>query len=422
MRTTWLLVFSVTVTMLVPTGALGEKLRWADTINTTLFDAVEGVGIDGAGDVYVLGETDGTLPGQTSAGAAEVFLRKYTGNGTVRWTRQFGTPGNEFVGVLTGGLAVDEHGNAYAGGLTTGAFPGQTNAGGFDAFLRKYNAEGDLLWTRQFGTAGFDDIHDVALDGHGRVYVAGSTDAALPGFANLGAFDAVVRAYDADGNELWTRQFGTAALDHLHEIAVDRHGNIYVAGFTDGVFPGLSSAGGRDVLLRKYDRNGNVVWTRQFGTAAAETGLVIAVDDTGVFVAGQTFGSFAGFTNAGGLDAFVRKYHLQGDLLWTFQFGFGGTDRVHGIAAEDGFFLISGQISGALPGQTFAGRTDAFVRKYDPFAFEMWTQQFGGPAIDDATGIARDGEDIYVGGVTGGLPGPGFVFFDAFVRKISDDD
>jgi hypothetical protein len=86
-------------------------------------------------------------------------------------------------------VAVDASGNVYVAGYTEGALPGQTNLGemGFsDAFVRKYDAAGDELWTRQCGTSGYDWAYGVAVDASGNVYVAGSTYGTLPGQTKFG--------------------------------------------------------------------------------------------------------------------------------------------------------------------------------------------------------------------------------------------
>jgi hypothetical protein len=67
----------------------------------------------------------------------------------------------------------------YVVGNASGALPGQTYSGGsYDAFIRKYDLGGTELWTRQFGTSGFDNASGVAVDTTG-VYVVGQTDRAL---------------------------------------------------------------------------------------------------------------------------------------------------------------------------------------------------------------------------------------------------
>ena len=89
-------------------------------------------------------------------------------------------------------------------------------------------------WTHQFGT--FARATGMAVDGSG-VYVAGFTN------DSTGGADAFVRRYDAGGTELWTRQFGTATGGALAEgVAVDGSG-VYVVGSMGGALPGQTSAG-----------------------------------------------------------------------------------------------------------------------------------------------------------------------------------
>jgi hypothetical protein len=249
----------------------------------------------------VAGFTDGALPGQTSAGSRDAFVRKYDSAGILLWTRQFGS--SDFDDAS--GVAVDTGGNVLVAGTTDGTLPGQTSAGGFDAFVRKYDAAGTLLWTRQFGSSSFDDAFGVAVDTGGNVLVAGYTNGALPVQTSAGGFDAFVRKYDSAGTLLWTRQFGSSMYDAATGVAVDPGGNVLVAGYIGGVLPGQTSAGSRDAFVRKYDSAGTLLWTRQFGSSADDSGSGVAVDIGGnVLVAGSTKGALPGQTSSGGQDAF----------------------------------------------------------------------------------------------------------------------
>ena len=69
-----------------------------------------------------------------------------------------------------------------------------------------------------------------------------------------------------DGDIQWTRQFGTSDLDEAHGVITDGSGNIIVAGYTLGRFPGQPRGVGYDPILRKYDTDGDVLWTRQLPT------------------------------------------------------------------------------------------------------------------------------------------------------------
>src|SRR5207248_3308146 len=117
------------------------------------------------GGAYIAGTTFGTLPGQISAGSADAFVRKYDNDGNVQWTRQFGGTQVPFVSPYdyANGVAADASG-MYAAGDTTAVLPGQTNTGGSDVYVRKYDPDGNLLWTREFGTAADESGNGVAVD------------------------------------------------------------------------------------------------------------------------------------------------------------------------------------------------------------------------------------------------------------------
>src|SRR5262249_35552266 len=157
-------------------------------------------------------------------------------------------------------IAADASG-VYVIGTTTGAFPGQTATGGSDTFLRKFDASGADIWTRQFGT-GLPGATDTAraVDADGNVYVAGEVTGFLPGQTITRAPDVFLRKYDASGNEVWTREFGsnsipgigTVPADSAGGISVDANGNVYVAGFTFGILAGQTNAGSQDAFVRKF--------------------------------------------------------------------------------------------------------------------------------------------------------------------------
>lgn len=347
---------------------------------------------------------------------------------TIQWLHQFGTTANDF----TYGMAVDATGIYVVAHTFSGTMPGQTSAGGVDVILRKYDTNGNELWTRQFGTSGSDEVRDVAADGTG-AYVVGITNSVFPGVTpegSNGGNDVFVRKYDNNGNVQWTRQFGTSVSTFASDIgtgAVADGTGIYVVGFCE-TLPGQPPSAAADVFVRKYDRDGNQVWTRQFGSSGNDQSREVAVDETGVSVVGIATNGTAlpGHTSAGLNDAIVGKYSTSGNLLWTRQFGTANDDVAYGVAGHAGSVYVAGSVgfSGALPGQTSAGGTaDAFVRKYDASGNELWTRQFGTAGNDQAFGVAADATGAYIAGMTdGALAGQATVgLLDIFVRKYDTD-
>ena len=120
-------------------------------------------------------------------------------------------------------------GGVYVVGIVGGEFPGQTNVGGSDAFIRKYNSDGDEEWTRQFGTSDVTEANAVFADSSG-VYVVGLVEDSLPDQTSEGGLDAFIRKYNSDGDEEWTRQFGTSERDVASGVSADSLGGVYVVG------------------------------------------------------------------------------------------------------------------------------------------------------------------------------------------------
>ncbi|MCA1789693.1 MAG: SBBP repeat-containing protein, partial [Thioalkalivibrio sp.] len=256
-----------------------------------------GIATDTTGNVYTTGHTRGDLAGAT-AGGDDAFIRSFDSGGSIRWTRLFGTTDLD----VASAIATDTDGNVFAAGYTLGDLAG-TNAGSVDAFIRSYDSDGSHRWTRQFGTSGDEVALGIATDASGNVYTTGRTNGDLEG-SNAGIWDVFIRSYDSEGNLRWTRQFGTSGRDESTGIATDADGFVFVSGYTQGDLAG-TLAGSGDAFIRSYDSNGSHRWTRQFGTSGDDYADAIATDETGsVFAIAKFGGSFSGL-NAG---SYIMKF------------------------------------------------------------------------------------------------------------------
>jgi hypothetical protein len=98
------------------------------------------VAVDSSNNIYVTGITEGGLDGNSNFGGEDLFLVKYNSSGTKQWTKQLGTPTSDYGNEVT----VDSSGNIYVSGYTEGGLDGNTNAGNSDIFLVKFNSSGVL--------------------------------------------------------------------------------------------------------------------------------------------------------------------------------------------------------------------------------------------------------------------------------------
>ena len=83
----------------------------------------------------------------------------------------------------------------------------------------------------------------------------------------------------------WFRQFGTSNDDQARAVLAVGPA-VYVTGFTVGELRGQKKTGRTDSYLRRYDPDGNEVWTRQFGIGTYSEGSAIAASESEVRAAG----------------------------------------------------------------------------------------------------------------------------------------
>jgi len=402
-------------------GALGcaarlpDEVVWARQFGMTGRDEARGVCADATG-MYVAGFVEGTLPGQTSPGGADAFVRKYDHEGVEVWTRQFGGEGpDSATGCCVGASGI------YVVGHTQRTGPGVRLSGETQAFVRKYGADGALRWAREFGNVAVPYLGSVAVcsDRTG-VYLAGAVSGALPGQTSAGRDDAFVRKYDADGNEEWTRQFGGPQGERAAAVCVGS-GGVYVGGSTSGRLPGQPKGGNGDGFVAKYDAAGTQLWIHQFGGKHLDMVNAVWADDTGVYVAGDTVGALPGETQIGGSwDAFLKKYDPDGGELWTRQFGTGHPMGARALAAAPDGVLVAGATGGSFWRRRTTGQWDVYVRHYAANGAAMRTTELSDGKVAAALAIAASEGAVYVAGrAHGSLPGfKNAGGTDAFVAKV----
>ena len=151
--------------------------------------------VDSSDNIYVTGSTSGGLDGNTNSGIHDIFLVKYNSSGVKQWTKQLGTSSTD----VGNGVTVDSSDNIYVTGLTSGGLDGNTNSGGYDLFLVKYNSSGTKQWTKQLGSTSSDVGFRVSVDSSDNIYVTGYTEGGLDGNTNAGGMDIFLVKYNSDG-------------------------------------------------------------------------------------------------------------------------------------------------------------------------------------------------------------------------------
>jgi hypothetical protein len=253
----------------------------ASQIGTTTTD--EGRGVTSSGtSVYVTGQTYGALSG-TNAGGSDAFAARYNVSGsaqTQQWIAQKGTSDWDTVyDVAFGGNRL------FVAGETFGNFNGP-DINYTDAFLMAYDANGSFQWVRQYGKSTEPETaYAVATNGVDAVYIAGTTYLGQS-WSSGGAPDAFLAKYDLNGNFQWQRYYQTSVWDVHMALDLDAAGNIYVGGYTgqQSVTPTEAS-----VLLMKYSSSGDLIWKNEYDIAEDQRPSGMAVSPMGdkIWIAGS---------------------------------------------------------------------------------------------------------------------------------------
>jgi hypothetical protein len=187
--------------------------------------------------------------------------------------------GNPFIcGYYGSGATITLRNATTIGGTYTPALPA---ASGYDIFVVKFSSNGSVLWAAQIGGTGTDTGYAIATDPSGNVFVTGNynTDAltvfnstAIGGsysptlaYAGGSGNDAFVAKYSSTGTASWgVRVVGSTGFDSGFGIATDTDGNCFVTGYFAGTFTvgvtrgsGTSFSNPAGTYLVKYAPDGS---------------------------------------------------------------------------------------------------------------------------------------------------------------------
>jgi hypothetical protein len=281
-------------------------------------------------------------------------------------------------------------------------------------------------WTKLLGSDGYDVARAVAVDSNGNIYVAGGAQGQLPNAATAqGNDDFALVKFAANGNRLWTRQWGSPGSDRkggsdgLTTVAIDETEDaVYVAGFIDGDWGLPASQDKQQAYVAKLRANdGSPVWTRRWDGTGTMTINHIAVIGSRIYAVGQSWGDLTPcvawdkrdqctrtdttIANSGASDIMLAVFDRNGGTLTMKLFGGTGNDSGQAVGAlPDGNVVIAGGWAGA------AGDDDGLLLAVDASG-SLVTKPLirGGAGKDYFRSIAQSGSRIYVTGeVSNGYP------------------
>lgn len=387
------------------------QARWIQAFVAGPDSQAQAIAVDARGFVVLVGTFTDTIafgagaPTLAAQGGRDVFVARLRADGSCLWAKAFGATGAD----IAYAVALDRDGNPVVAGCFEGSIgfggPVLQAAGHLDVFVAKLAAsDGHPLWSRRLGATGYEVGHAIAAIGDDMVvsgFFQGTLDVGggLPPLASHGKSDAFVLRLDPQGAARWATGFGGSASDYGRAVAVDGHGDVYVAGgfqgrldFGDGL-PSLVSAGGYDAFLAKLGgADGRRVWSQSLPAAAAQQAFALAVD-SGDQV--SLAGCFSGRLDFGGTalvaqdqDLFVATFGADGVRRHARQLGATGIDLARALVPlPGGGVALAGSTSSTLSiGELKVlaqGPRDAFVLALAPAGAAPVTVQ---QALDQLAG------------------------------------
>jgi hypothetical protein len=177
----------------------------------------------------------------------------------------------------------------------------------------KFNSSGILQWARTYNGGGpGDDAYDIAVDRQGNVIIAGGT-----GVNNNSGYALTIK-YNSNGDSLWVRKYTQNAISTNHKVVTDDSNNVYTTGYHE---VGLMQ---ENYLTLKYSRDGNLIWVSSYGLQPiGGEATCIAIDSNrNIYVAGTMY-----TLNPGYSDNALVKIYPNGDTAWTRVYtGIGGNN------------------------------------------------------------------------------------------------
>jgi hypothetical protein len=344
---------------------------------------------------FVQQTTDGgyIVTGYTNSISTEdnsfLWLSKWDATGNISW-----------VNALVDGTAFNYGSSVQqttdGGYIVTGST--ESFAGGYELWLSKWDATGNVSWVNALGGTIDDYGYSVQQTTDGGYIVTGYTGS----FGTGNSYDLWLSKWDAIGTVSWVKTLGGTSDDYGYSVQQTTDNGYIATGSTMSF-----GAGGYDLWLSKWDATCNVSWVKTLGGTG---------DDEGEFVQQTTDGGYivTGYTNsfgAGGYDLWLSKWDATGNVSWVKTLG--GTSDDYGYSVQqttDGGYIVTGYTD-----SFGAEGYDLWLSKWGATGNISWVKTLGGTNDDYGYSVQQTVDSGYI--VTGYTASFGAEGYDLWLSK-----
>lgn len=332
----WVLKFSV-----------DDSLLWSKTFGGSNDDRGADLIATNDGGFALLGfskSVDGDVT--ENNGDQDFWIVKITANGAISWQKTFGFLGADVGYAIT---QTNDNGFLLTGVLDVSASGGQGNktaqkhAGG-DIWAIKLDASGNKQWQNYYGGTFTDTPFGVIkTDDNGFIIAASSDSNDFNISNNKGQYDFWILKIDANGTLIWEKNFGGSEIEEPRGICKTIDGNFMIVGDTRSNDKDVSNNNGAaDLWVIKITTEGNLLWKKSFGGSSFDAGRAIFPSQNGGFlIAGNSRSENSNFTNLGQNDTWILKIDDVGNQIWQQFLGGSENDFLNDIIEMPDNYIIA---------------------------------------------------------------------------------
>lgn len=297
---------------------------------------------------YILAGTTNSTDGDITnpKGGFDMWVVKLNAGGNISWKKNLGGSDDEAAysvdQLSTGGYIVAGESKSETGDP-------DDNNGGYDFWIIKLGANGNIVWEKNYGGSADESAKSVQQCSDGSFIVAGETTSNDQDVSNnKGSYDFWVMRLKPNGTVKWKNTYGGTSQDNAYSVTQLSNGNFVVVGETESNNGDVTSNhGGDDFWALQLKGNGAVRWSKTYGGETSDKArFVRKTSDGAVVIAGATQSDDGNVTgHKGGDDYWVIKVSNSfGSLLW--QKSLGGFDDDNGWCIDvtnDGGYVVVGE-------------------------------------------------------------------------------
>ncbi|MDX2471992.1 MAG: hypothetical protein QNL04_15590 [SAR324 cluster bacterium] len=296
-------------------------LAWSGSWGTDSEDTSSNIQIDDEGNLLHIGNSYGMLDGVTAKVSRDITIHSFDTLGQLNWYKQFYTDTDDHI--LNSKLINSE---IQIVGAVSGDFRDFTSVGLLDAFLVSYSTSGVLNWSQTLGSIYNDSAHAIALSPNGKTVIAGNASESIKSKTFLGSQDYFVAKFDSLGQFAQHINYGSEYFEGVTDMEINQKGEIFLTGHTTGdLFDTYVS--GTDLWIQKLNASGSQNWAKQIASTTVALFLdCIIKDDADLICVGYVEDDFEGLTEIGGADILIARFDTDGNQIWMKRIGTPAND------------------------------------------------------------------------------------------------